>query len=80
MKCFDFLMISFFGYFQSLAHTSLLIDALYQDIRILIQENPSKYSSTITAQLLNLIDEFTSDDRKKPSINPKTLFNSLIRK
>ncbi|CAF0759643.1 unnamed protein product [Rotaria sordida] len=65
---------------QSLAHTSLLIDALYQTIHILIQENGKQYSSTITAQLMNIFDQFTSDDRKKPSIDPKPLFNCLIQK
>ncbi|CAF4620600.1 unnamed protein product [Rotaria sp. Silwood2] len=65
---------------QSLAHTSLLIDAMYQTIHILIQENGKQNPSTITTQLINVFDQFTSDDRKKPSIDPKPLFNCLIQK
>ncbi|CAF3378897.1 unnamed protein product [Rotaria sp. Silwood1] len=65
---------------QSLAHSSLLIDAMYQTIHILIHKNEKKSSSTITAQLMNVFDQFTSDERKKPSIDPKPLFNCLIQK
>jgi hypothetical protein len=57
-----------------------LIDAMYQTIGILMKENGKKYSSTTTAQLMNIFDEFTSTDRKKPSIDPKPLFNNLIQK
>ncbi|UJR35643.1 hypothetical protein I4U23_028393 [Adineta vaga] len=65
---------------QSLAHTSLLTDTMYQTIFLIMKENGKKYSSTTTAQLLNIFDEFFSNDRKKPSIDPKPLFNSLIQK
>ncbi|CAF3482047.1 unnamed protein product [Adineta steineri] len=65
---------------QSLAHTPLLIDTMYQTIRILMNENEKKYSSTTTAQLMNVFDEFTSTEKKKPSIDPKLLFNSLIQR
>ncbi|CAF4796636.1 unnamed protein product, partial [Rotaria sp. Silwood1] len=65
---------------QSLAHSSLLIDAMYQTIHILIHKYEKKSSSMITAQLMNVFDQFTSDERKKPSIDPKPLFNCLIQK
>jgi hypothetical protein len=51
-----------------------------ETISILIQENGNKYSSTTTAQLINVFNEFSSTDRKKASIDPKPLFNSLIQK
>jgi uncharacterized UBP type Zn finger protein len=70
----------FFVFLKSLAHTTLLIDTMYRTICILMEENGRKYSSTTTAQLMNIFDEFTSADRKKPSIDPKPLFNSLIQK
>jgi len=69
-----------FEYLKSLAHTPLLIDTMYQTICILMEENGKKYSSTTTAQLMNIFDEFTSNDRKKASIDPKPLFNSLMQK
>ncbi len=53
---------------------------MYQTICILLKEDGKKYSSTTTAQLMNIFDEFTSADRKKPSIDPKPLFNNLIQK
>jgi hypothetical protein len=53
---------------------------MYQTICILMEENGKQYSSTTTAQLMNIFDEFTSADRKKASIDPKPLFNSLIQK
>ncbi len=70
----------FIFFFKSLAHTSLLIDTMYQTICILMEENGKKYFSTTTAQLMHVFDEFTSIDRKKSSIDPKSLFNSLIQK
>lgn len=45
-----------------------------------MEENEKKYYSTLTAQLINIFDEFTSVDRKKASIDPKPLFNSLIQR
>ena len=45
-----------------------------------MEENGKKNSLTTTAQLMNVFDEFTSTDRKKPSIDPKPLFNSLMQK
>jgi hypothetical protein len=67
-------------YLKSLAHTSLLTDTMYQTICTIMEENGKKYSSTTTAQLMNIFDEFTSADRKKPSVDPRPLFNSLIQK
>jgi len=45
-----------------------------------MEEKGKKYSLPTTAQLINVFDEFTSPDRKKTSIDPKPLFNSLIQK
>lgn len=53
---------------------------MYQTICILMEDNEKKYSSTTTAQLMNVFDEFTSIDRKKASIDPRPLFNSLSQK
>ncbi|CAF1256793.1 unnamed protein product [Rotaria magnacalcarata] len=65
---------------QSLAHTSLLIDSMYQTIECLIRKNEKNYASTVTVQLMDVFDQFTSNDRKKPSIDPKPLFNCIIQK
>ena len=72
-------MIFSFPYFKSFAHTSLLIDVMYQTQDILIQEN-KKYSLSMTAQLMNIFDQFTSTNRKISIIDPKPLFNNLIQK
>ena len=69
-----------FYYLKCLAHTPLLIDAIYQTIDDFVEQNRAKYSSMMTAQLINILDEFASTDRKKSSIDPKPLFNCLIRR
>ncbi|CAF0814196.1 unnamed protein product [Adineta ricciae] len=65
---------------QSIAHTPILTTRLYEIISTMMKDNEKKYPSTTTAQLMNIFNEFSSTDKKKPYIDPKPLFNSLIQR